>query len=44
MRWGVELAVDEVNAAGGMLGRRIEIVVEDTESNAQAAARKVEKL
>lgn len=44
VRWGVELAVDEVNAAGGILGRRIEIFVEDTESNAQAAARKAEKL
>lgn len=44
VRWGFELAGDEINARGGILGRKIELVFEDDESNPQVAARKGEKL
>jgi len=44
VRWGFELAADEINAKGGILGRKLELVFEDDESNPQAAARKGEKL
>ena len=30
---GVKLAVKEINAAGGILGRKIEYIAEDTQSN-----------
>jgi len=43
-RFGFELAAKEINESGGILGRHIEFVVEDTESNPQTAARKAEKL
>ena len=36
--------VDEVNAAGGILGRRIELFVEDDQTNAEAAVRAARKL
>jgi len=29
---GVRLALDEINAAGGIMGRQVELVVEDTAS------------
>lgn len=32
-RWGAELAVKEINAAGGVLGRPLELVVEDNACN-----------
>ena len=38
------LAIDEVNEKGGVLGHRVEAVVEDGESNAAAFAAKAEKL
>jgi branched-chain amino acid transport system substrate-binding protein len=44
VKWGLELAVKEVNATGGIRGRRIQIVEEDDESNPTVAARKAEKL
>lgn len=44
VRWGTELAVDEINAKGGILGRKIAITLEDDESNPQVAARKAERL
>src|SRR5690606_20753296 len=36
--------VDEINAAGGVLGRRIELILEDDENNPAVGAQKVEKL
>jgi branched-chain amino acid transport system substrate-binding protein len=41
---GVRLAADEINAAGGVLGRRIHLVVEDDQGRAEEAASVVTKL
>ena len=38
------LAIKEINAAGGVLGRQIEAVVEDGESKPEVFAQKIEKL
>ena len=39
-----QLAIDEINAAGGVLGYRIEAVIADTASNDDTAAIKLEQL
>jgi branched-chain amino acid transport system substrate-binding protein len=44
VRWGAELAVKEINAAGGVKGRPFELLFEDEEANPPVAARKSEKL
>jgi len=41
---GLELAVAEVNAAGGILGRTLELVVRDTAADPQRAAAAVDEL
>ena len=41
---GVRLAADEINAAGGLLGRKIRLVPEDTQGRAEQAASSVTKL
>jgi branched-chain amino acid transport system substrate-binding protein len=41
---GVKLAVDEINAAGGVLGRKIRLVIEDDQGRADEAASVVTKL
>lgn len=41
---GYDLALQEINAAGGVLGRPLKLVFEDDESNPAAAAAAVEKL
>jgi branched-chain amino acid transport system substrate-binding protein len=41
---GLELHVDELNAAGGIQGRRIELVVYDSEAQPAAALQKMNKL
>jgi branched-chain amino acid transport system substrate-binding protein len=41
---GVRIAADEINAAGGVLGRRIRLVVEDDQGRAEEAASVVTKL
>ena len=41
---GVTLAVEELNARGGVLGHKIEIVSEDDETKPAPAVRKAEKL
>jgi len=41
---GVELAVSEINEAGGVLGRKIEIVRGDTQSNPTTAASEARRL
>ncbi|MEO8381083.1 MAG: ABC transporter substrate-binding protein [Acidobacteriota bacterium] len=41
---GVRLAADEINAAGGVLGRKIRLVVEDDHGRAEEAASVVTKL
>jgi branched-chain amino acid transport system substrate-binding protein len=41
---GMELAVDEINAGGGLLGRRVELVVRDDNGNPGDALRVAEEL
>lgn len=41
---GVQLAVEEINAAGGILGRTLELAVEDTQSKPGESATVVKKL
>jgi branched-chain amino acid transport system substrate-binding protein len=41
---GAKIAADEINAKGGVLGKKIELLVEDTKSNPTAAATVTEKL
>src|SRR5688572_24803912 len=43
-REGAELAVDELNAAGGVLGRQIRLLVEDDQSKPEEASNAVTKL
>ena len=35
---GAKIAVDEINAKGGVLGKKLELVIEDTKSNPTEAA------
>lgn len=44
VKWGIELAVEEINATGGIAGHKIAVTLEDDESNPQVAARKAERL
>ena len=44
VRWGLELATKEVNAAGGIMGRQIQLMFEDEEANPSVAVQKAEKL
>ena len=41
---GFELALEEINAAGGVLGEPLEIIIEDTQANAATALAAFEKL
>jgi len=43
-RDGIELAVDEVNAAGGVKGKRVKVLYEDDKSTTQEASQKVRQL
>jgi branched-chain amino acid transport system substrate-binding protein len=40
----VEMAVAEINEAGGLLGRQVKVINEDSMSNASIATRKLERL
>lgn len=44
LRNGMQLRIDELNAAGGVHGRKIRLVVEDNGSQPQQAVRAVQKL
>lgn len=44
VRWGLELAAKEINAEGGVAGRRLELLFEDEEANPSVAVQKAEKL
>jgi branched-chain amino acid transport system substrate-binding protein len=44
MRDATILRVEEINAAGGVLGRQLKLVMEDDENNPAIAAQKTEKL
>lgn len=43
-RMGMELAVEQINAAGGVGGRKLELVIRDDNSNAGDAVRTAEEL
>lgn len=43
-RRGVELAVDEINAAGGVLGKKIELIFEDNQCNPSVSVTAANKL
>src|SRR5688572_17897494 len=43
-REGIELAVEETNAAGGVKGKRIRVLYEDDKSTTQEASQKVRQL
>lgn len=43
-RRGITMAVEEINAAGGVLGKQVKMIVEDTETKPAAGARKAQKL
>jgi branched-chain amino acid transport system substrate-binding protein len=42
--WGLDMAAEEINAAGGIDGRQIELIYEDSEANPAVAVQKAEKL
>ena len=44
VRWGLDLAAREINAAGGVAGRSLELIYEDEEANPAVAVQKAEKL
>lgn len=44
MKWAAQLAVDEVNKAGGVLGRQIEVVYEDTKGTPDQGTAALERL
>ena len=40
VRWGLDLAASEINAAGGVMGRKLELIYEDEEANPAVAVQK----
>ena len=44
VRWGLDLAAKEINAAGGVLGRPITLVYEDSQANPSVAVPRAERL
>ena len=44
VKWGLDLAAAQINAAGGVMGRKLELVYEDEEANPAVAVQKAEKL
>lgn len=44
VRWGLDLAAKQINDAGGIMGRKIELLYEDEEANPAVATQKAEKL
>jgi branched-chain amino acid transport system substrate-binding protein len=43
-RRGITMAVEEINAQGGVLGKQVRMIEEDTETDPSAGARKAKKL
>src|SRR5690554_2381973 len=43
-RWGAQMAVDEINGAGGVLGRPLRIVAEDNACNPAQSVSALENL
>ena len=44
VKWGLDLAAAQLNAGGGILGRKVELIYEDEEANPAVAVQKAEKL
>src|SRR6266550_1071881 len=44
VKWGIDLAIKEINDKGGILGRKVEALYEDEEANPTVAVQKAEKL
>jgi len=44
VKFGLELALKEINASGGVMGRKLELIYEDEEANPAIAVQKAEKL
>ena len=44
VKWGLDLAAAQINAAGGVAGRKLELIYEDEEANPAVAVQKAEKL
>jgi branched-chain amino acid transport system substrate-binding protein len=44
VKWGLDLAAKEINDAGGIMGRKLELIYEDEEANPAVATQKAEKL
>jgi len=38
--WGYQFAIDETNAAGGLLGKQVKLIIEDSQMKPDVAARK----
>jgi branched-chain amino acid transport system substrate-binding protein len=43
-RWGIELALEEINTAGGLLGRKVEVMILDNKCNPSEAVNVTNKL
>jgi len=43
-KWGVDLAVEEINAGGGLLGRKVEVIAADNRCNPTEGANTARKL
>jgi len=43
-RWGYQIAVDEINAGGGLLGRKVELLFQDNRCNPSEAVNVANKL
>ena len=44
VKWGLDMAAKEINTAGGVMGRQLELIYEDEEANPAVAVQKAEKL
>lgn len=44
VRWGLELAAQEINTSGGILGRPVTLIYEDSEANPAVAMQRAERL
>ena len=44
VKWGLDLAAAQINAGGGVMGRKLELLYEDEEANPAVATQKAEKL
>ena len=44
LQWGIEYAAKEANAAGGLFGRKLELVIEDTKGEPNTSATVAAKL